>query len=141
MLRVLLVEDSLMDACLTRDHLSSIAIVTIATSLSEAITQAKCTRFDAAILDLGLPDSTGEETIARFLDQVHPIPLLVYSSNPEQLGKYGDWVEATLTKPTDKRTLLDALSAITDRTSASYLKQTTMRLLENLQLVRKMAHG
>ena len=70
--RVLLVEDSLVDVELIRVLIDSIeppaprAELVVANSLSEATNCLNQTAFDIVLLDLGLPDSFGLETLKSF---------------------------------------------------------------------------
>jgi signal transduction histidine kinase len=89
-LHVLLVEDDESDVYLTRRALAQIVDpayhVDVAASLSEA---AKCLRsatFDVALLDLGLPESVGIGTLAKFRERCpESLPVIVLTNlNDEQ---------------------------------------------------------
>jgi len=83
--RVLLVEDNDDDALFMRKDLqqgSGYAFVdsvdiTRAETLSEAIDACREQSFDAVFLDLGLPDSSGVDTVSRFAAQEFEVPIIV----------------------------------------------------------------
>jgi DNA-binding response OmpR family regulator len=140
-LRILLVEDSPFDAKIAKAHLEGFALVDWQRTLTAALSSAKLNIYDAAILNLYLPDSRGEDTVRAFTNLPHPMPLLVLLGDLREMGDYSEWVDTSLPKPVDKRQLLDALKRITDRTSHHYLKQSTQRIFESLELLKQMAHG
>jgi len=90
-LKILLVEDSPTDASLLREgiFLSSTRdiSVTIAASLQQAANYCKNNRFDAALLDLTLPDSSGLETVRLAREHCPDIPIVVLTGiDDEQIG-------------------------------------------------------
>ena len=141
MLRVLLVEDNNYDAQIATDALEGLAEVERHLHLTSAIMAANARNFDVIVLDVSLPDSQAADTIRRFIKHAPPMPILVCSSNPETLSEYGEWVDAVLTKPISMRAIADAVRRITDRTARPYLKQSTQRLFESLDILRQIAHG
>jgi len=81
--RILLVEDNPGDArlvsmLLEQSHLHPVHIVHV-TRLAEAAEQLERERFDAVLLDLGLPDSSGLDTIGLVRDRLAEAPLVVLS--------------------------------------------------------------
>jgi signal transduction histidine kinase len=85
-LRVLLVEDSPSDARLMQHLLESDPNgfeVDIAEQLDEALARIRAERFDVVLLDLGLPDCTGIETLVRAsaADPQMPIVVLTGADN------------------------------------------------------------
>lgn len=83
-LDVLLVEDNPGDATLIERHLAAATIpqvgsVTVehAESLPAGLAATDDQQFDAVLLDLGLPGSTGLETLDRFLAEGPPLPVVV----------------------------------------------------------------
>jgi signal transduction histidine kinase len=98
-LNILLVEDNLLDADLIRRMLS-VGMrddpVTNVCRLSDAFAHLASRSFDVVLLDLGLPDSLGLETLTRFRSQAGDVPVVVLTGNPdEELGlralKEGAW--------------------------------------------------
>ncbi len=81
LLKILLVEDSVTDARLLREHilLSGVGDIYInnVMSLQQAIDFLKSNQVDATLLDLTLPDSSGLETISRFRTARPDMPIVV----------------------------------------------------------------
>jgi DNA-binding response OmpR family regulator len=78
--RLLLIEDDPGYAGMLRHTLDSADEtfdITWAPSLGEAIDQLKAASFDAAILDLTLPDSEGVATVARLRPVAPHLPIIV----------------------------------------------------------------
>lgn len=84
-LDALLVEDNPGDATLVRHHLDSPTVaqfiddvqLTHVESLDAAIETASEQMFDIVLLDLGLPKSSGLETLERANDQIDDVPIIV----------------------------------------------------------------
>jgi PAS domain S-box-containing protein len=80
-LKVLLVEDSPVDARLVRKLLGDAGReqldLTHAGQLSQAVESIRRESFDAILLDLYLPDSRGLETFARTYEESSDVPILV----------------------------------------------------------------
>jgi signal transduction histidine kinase len=83
MAHVLLVEDSLGDAELVRLRAAGTRggpiLVEVAETLEEGIALAQRQPFDAVLLDLGLPDSTGLSTIEEFRKALPRLPIIVFT--------------------------------------------------------------
>jgi two-component system cell cycle sensor histidine kinase/response regulator CckA len=79
--KVLLVEDNIPDARLIREMLheagSDRYVLETAGRLSDAITLTRKAPFDIVLLDLGLPDSQGMETLSTYLESASEIPVIV----------------------------------------------------------------
>jgi PAS domain S-box-containing protein len=79
--RILLVEDNIADARLIREMLheagSDRDVLETASRLSEALLLARKAPFDIVLLDLGLPDSQGLETLTTYLESASEIPVIV----------------------------------------------------------------
>lgn len=80
-LQVLLVEDNPTDALLLEDSLEQVPGVkitlTVVNRLDEALGRLQAEYFDAVLLDLGLPDSSGLETFTRTQSRYPSVPILV----------------------------------------------------------------
>jgi signal transduction histidine kinase len=84
-LRVLLVEDDPGDAHLTRKALSQLVDPKFEIDQSDSLAGAKdrlgSSDYDVALLDLGLPESSGIETLARFnAICAEPVPVIVLTN-------------------------------------------------------------
>jgi two-component system sensor histidine kinase/response regulator len=83
-LNILLVEDSLSDAYLVREHLMDEPALPCrlahATQLSEALRLLETTHVDVILLDLSLPDAQGLESVRRLRAAHADVPLVVLSS-------------------------------------------------------------
>ena len=90
-IKILLVEDSPYDAELLREMLLSVTSVHFewvhVPRLAEAIHRLREERFDTILLDLSLPDSHGQETLAKAYAQAHETPIVVLTGqNDENLA-------------------------------------------------------
>ena len=84
--RVLLVEDDDLYAYVLRNALSrSTPVVAVerAVSLADALGALDKTQYDAVLLDLNLPDSSGLPTLERMLTQSPGIPVVVLTAGAE----------------------------------------------------------
>jgi DNA-binding response OmpR family regulator len=85
---VLLVEDNPGDAALVGAWLEDAAppkfAVQHVTHLGEAERRASLQRYEAAILDLGLPDSIGLETVRRFRARAPVCPIVVLTGSADE---------------------------------------------------------
>jgi Flp pilus assembly CpaE family ATPase len=83
-IRVLLVEDSRVDALLIKNAVSKGGDARIeldhAQSLAEALTDLASERYDVILSDLMLPDSLGLDTIVRIHEAAPDIPIVVLTS-------------------------------------------------------------
>jgi signal transduction histidine kinase len=83
-LKVLLVEDSPSDAALLQEALTQNGLghftFTHAETLTEAIQYLNATSFDVLLLDLSLPDSTGQQTLFRARAAAPHLPIVVLTS-------------------------------------------------------------
>ncbi len=84
-MRILLVEDDAAYAALITAELQGASIdLQHARSLSAARAQIGDRTFDAILLDLGLPDSSGIGTVQRMLDAAGDVPIVVLTSNDDE---------------------------------------------------------
>jgi signal transduction histidine kinase len=90
-LRVLLVEDNPGDAdliveLLSREVFTRLSIKSVS-RLSEALEAVAAEVFDVVLLDLGLPDSFGMDTLRAMRQQAAKMPIIVFTgNNDEQAG-------------------------------------------------------
>jgi PAS domain S-box-containing protein len=87
-LRVLIVEDNPADVCLTREALpdagASGFLLESAPRLSVALARLEAGGIDLVLLDLGLPDSQGLDTLHRLRDAAPAVPVIVLTGNVDQ---------------------------------------------------------
>ena len=89
--RVLVVEDDPVQAFLVQEILEEAtgvrALVTNVTRLGDAITALEAGPFDVALLDLGLPDSSGLDSLTRLRRAAPTLPIVVVTGlEDEELG-------------------------------------------------------
>ncbi|MEI7685715.1 MAG: response regulator [Planctomycetota bacterium] len=88
-IHVLLVEDNPTDVLLAREALSrspNVALTNV-TRLADAISFFTDKTADVGLLDLGLPDSQGLETLVRLLESAPHCPIIVFTGqDDDQLG-------------------------------------------------------
>jgi DNA-binding NarL/FixJ family response regulator len=84
---ILLVEDSVSDAQLVIAELQSVLeynfVVEHVESLQEALDALKKRKFDAAIIDLSLPDSTGLSSYIKLRQQALQLPIIVFTGHED----------------------------------------------------------
>lgn len=83
-LRILLVEDNRIDAMVLQDELRRIKAgpgfaITVVTRISEIAPALEQDSFDMVLLDLGLPDGSGLETLEKVRGVVPELPIVVMS--------------------------------------------------------------
>jgi two-component system cell cycle sensor histidine kinase/response regulator CckA len=83
---VLLVEDSLTDAFLVQEALgdSSRFRLVHVQRLSEALQPLSQSKIAMVLLDLGLPDSQGLETLRKLKESAHGVPVIVLTGNNDE---------------------------------------------------------
>src|SRR5436305_4785964 len=82
-IRLLLVEDNPDDASLLKDALGKVRHtrfeIAHAERLDQAVEQLSQAKFDAILLDLALPDSSGLDTLAAVREHAPDVPVVVLS--------------------------------------------------------------
>jgi DNA-binding response OmpR family regulator len=80
-LRVLMIEDTLADVQLVQRLLARSRLpvfdLRLATELNQGIKALRASSFDAVILDLGLPDSSGAGTVSRLREADPDVPTII----------------------------------------------------------------
>jgi DNA-binding response OmpR family regulator len=85
-IRILLVEDNLGDAELLREALAdfrSAHELRHVTTVRDGATLLRAERFDVVLLDLGLPDGTGLETVKRIHAAAGAVPIVVLTGDED----------------------------------------------------------
>jgi CheY-like chemotaxis protein len=122
-IRVLLVDDDLDALRMARDALSLAgATVTVASNASEALSALDREKFDAGILDIGMPHVDGYELLRRVRergdDEQGRIPLAAltaYARSIDRMRSLQSGFQLHLTKPVQPGELTAAVLALTDR--------------------------
>ena len=87
-IKVLLVEDNPYDAELLREMLLGVPSVQFdwvqVALLGDALKRLREDTFDAILLDLSLPDSHGQETLAKAYAQAHDTPIVVLTGHADE---------------------------------------------------------
>jgi two-component system, NarL family, sensor histidine kinase UhpB len=86
--KILLVEDSTSDAMLMEEMLSNVEdfphSVQHVESLKQSKEQLEGTKYDAVILDLSLPDSTGLKTYTTMRSMAPDTPIIIMTGNDDR---------------------------------------------------------
>ena len=107
-INILLIEDSPTDALLMRHHLNSVQEYNFkieeAPSLTSATSKAEEQDFDAVVLDLGLPESTGLKTFQKAKTSFPDKPIVVVTGDNDR-----STLAATMEAGADNYLIKDAL--------------------------------
>jgi two-component system, OmpR family, response regulator len=110
--KILLVEDNLAISELISEFLSEEGYeVTTRSSGGAALLELAKNRYDVMLLDMGLPDMTGNDVLAQLVLEINPTPVILVSANANQLG-YRDRVQAVVHKPFNLVGLLDVIEQV-----------------------------
>jgi DNA-binding response OmpR family regulator len=110
--KILLVEDDLDISELLIDFLSDEGYeVTTHSSGGTALLELAKNRYDVVLLDMGLPDMTGNDVLAELIRQAEPTPVILVSANANQL-RYRERVQAVVHKPFDLFGLLEVVQQV-----------------------------
>jgi two-component system, OmpR family, KDP operon response regulator KdpE len=85
--------------------------VTTRSSGGAALLELASNSYAVMLLDMGLPDMTGNDVLAQLVSQVNPTPVIVVSANANQL-RYRDRVQAVVHKPFDLFGLLEVIEQV-----------------------------
>ena len=87
----------------------------------EAVALTKSNGFDAAILDIQMPEMSGLEAARHIRESHSSLPILALTGSPEMIGPAHRHLFAEiLTKPTSVQELTDAVSTYVVQGSTSY---------------------
>lgn len=133
-IRVLLVEDSSVDARLVQLSLKHVAGITfevvIEATVTKAVERLDAGGFQLVLLDLGLPDSWGFDTFRKVRDYAEAIPIIVLTGNAdEEIGIQAihQGAQDYLLKGADAATLSRAIRYALSR---HRMRRRTVRALE-----------
>ena len=136
-IRVLLVDDDADDAFLTQRALSQCGDIEYSalhvTSLTKAVAELQAAPFDVVLLDLGLPESSGKETLSCFQSMYpKPVPIIVLTGMDDQeaaLGLVNDGAQDYIVK--------GSLASETLSRSIRYAVQRHQNVIEIQQLLEE----
>lgn len=118
-MHILLVEDNLsLSNWLTQALRKSGYVVDCVDTGSAAIYTLKSCEFDAVVLDLGLPDKSGQEVLRTVRAQGNPVPILILTAESgihARINGLDNGADDFLTKPFDLGELEARLRSITRR--------------------------
>jgi signal transduction histidine kinase len=137
-IRILLVEDNLVEARLLQELLSDAKVtrfdITRAGRLDEAIDTARRGDFDIILLDLSLPDASGIETFRRLHAAVENLPIVVLTGMEDEtiaLTALQEGAQDYLTKQFSDGSSIER--------AIRYAMQRKQAETERLQLIRDQA--
>jgi DNA-binding NarL/FixJ family response regulator len=87
-IRILIVEDSALDAILLKHMLEGASSeynfnVTISTTLNDSFARIDRSNYDVALLDLGLPDMSGIASLSALHSYAPDMPIIIYSGRDD----------------------------------------------------------
>lgn len=145
LIRILLVEDEPSDARLLSEYLSPLQfVVTTVARLNQALKHLDVEHFDAILLDLSLPDSTGLETVQHVLTSFPTIPIIVLTGLDDEESavaavRYGAQ-DYLVKNRIDSNLLTRALRYAIQRKSKDTQLENILREKENLLAELTLAH-
>jgi DNA-binding response OmpR family regulator len=110
--KILLVEDDAGISELLTDFLIEEGYEVITRSSGgTALSELAKNRYDVVLLDMGLPDMTGNDVLAQLVSQANSTPVILVSANANQL-RYRDRVKAVVHKPFNLFGLLEVIEQV-----------------------------
>lgn len=118
-MKILLIEDNARLAELTQKNLKNAGLVCdIAPTISDAEHEIKTYKYDAAVLDINLPDGSGIEFLKKIRGEKNKLPVLILTANLDfdiKIEGLNLGADDFLTKPFKHEELIARLRAILRR--------------------------
>lgn len=118
-MKILLIEDNARLAELTQKNLKNAGIVCdIASTISDAEHEIKTYKYDAAVLDINLPDGSGIDFLKKIRGEKNKLPVLILTANLDfdiKIEGLNLGADDFLTKPFKHEELIARLRAILRR--------------------------
>lgn len=118
-MKILLIEDNARLAELTQKNLKNAGLVCdIASTISDAEHEIKTYKYDAAVLDINLPDGSGIEFLKKIRGEKNKLPVLILTANLDfdiKIEGLNLGADDFLTKPFKHEELIARLRAILRR--------------------------
>ena len=101
--RILVVDDEVNQALLYEEALTDEGyMVDLANSGNKALELAKTNSYDLIVLDIGLPDIDGLETLGRMLSMDNKLPVILNTAYPSYKDNFMSWAaDAYVVKSSD----------------------------------------
>lgn len=118
--KLLVVDDEVNQGILYKQELEDEGYnVDVANSGTEAIDKLKNTQYDLVVLDIGMPDMDGLETLGRMLSMDNKLPVILNTAYPSYKDNFMSWAaDAYVVKSSD-------LTELKDRIRESLAKKNT----------------
>jgi len=101
--RILIVDDEVNQGLLYEQELSDEGYdVDVANSGGEALELVKTSSYDLVVLDIGMPDMDGLETLGRMLSMNNKLPVILNTAYPSYKDNFMSWAaDAYVIKSSD----------------------------------------
>ena len=101
--RILIVDDEIHQGLLYEQELTDEGyIVDVVTSGNHALEKVKKNPYDLVVLDIGMPDMDGLETLGRMLSMDNKLPVILNTAYPSYKDNFMSWAaDAYVVKSSD----------------------------------------
>ena len=109
--RLLIVDDEINQGLLYEQELTDEGyIVDVANSGAKALEMAQQNPYDLVVLDIGMPDMDGLETLGRMLSMDNKLPVILNTAYPSYKDNFMSWAaDAYVVKSSDLTELKDKI--------------------------------
>lgn len=109
--RILIVDDEINQGLLYEQELTDEGyIVDVANSGAKALEMVQQNPYDLVILDIGMPDMDGLETLGRMLSMDNKLPVILNTAYPSYKDNFMSWAaDAYVVKSSDLTELKDKI--------------------------------